>query len=171
MKKKILISIVLCISVIAISVAAVYGIRYYQRENDPNWQIAKILYNAESALKELDDSWEMKSLSQVTPYCYENQEGNTIKYYCCTTTYLSDEPTELTGLHKEALDMVIDIDTLENSEACTVNSVEAILGELDGQTYLCWTLSPVYSCVIEFKTDTVSREDLFRMAESVLLPN
>ena len=151
----------------AVAAAAIFGIKIYQRETDPYWQIAKELYKVESALQEIDEDWKMESLSQVTPYQYQNPEGDTITYYCCTTTYVGDEPTKYSGLHKAALDQVVDIDKLENRRDCEVSSLEAVMGELDGKTYLCWTISPKYSCVIEYVPDTIEEADVFRMAESV----
>ena len=163
MKKKIIAGIIVCV----FAVALILGIRIYQRETDPYWKIAKNLYNVESALQEIDESWELESLSQVTPYCYQNPDGTTITYYCCTTSYLNEEPTELTGLNKAALDQVVDIDALEDRRDCEVNGQAAVMGELDDLTYLCWTISPKYSCVIEYTAGTVAEEDIFRMAESV----
>ena len=72
MKKKIIVEIAVCIAFVVIIADSVLGIRIYQREQDPNWQIAKKLYNVESALQEIDESWELQSLTQVTPYCYQN---------------------------------------------------------------------------------------------------
>ena len=167
MKKRIVAGIIVCFVSVALIAGIVYGIRIYQRENDPYWKLAKNLYNVESALQEIDESWELESLSQVTPYCYQNPDGTTITYYCCTTTYVNEEPLELDGLNKTALDQVVDIDALNNSRDCDVNGKEAVIGELDGLTYLCWTISPKYSCVIEYTAGTVAEDDIFRMAESV----
>ena len=88
-------------------------------------------------------------------------------YYCCITSYLNEEPSELGGLNKAALDMVVDIDNLENRSDCKVGSWDGVQGELEGLTYLCWTVSPKYSCVMEYTAGTVTEEDVFRMAESV----
>lgn len=44
---------------------------------------------------------------------------------------------------------------------------QAIRGTADSLTYLCWTVSPKYSCVMEYTAGTVTEEDVFRMAESV----
>jgi len=56
MKKKIIVGITICISIAVIITGMVWGIRIYRREQDPNWQIAKKLYNVESALQEIDES-------------------------------------------------------------------------------------------------------------------
>ena len=167
MKKKIIMGIIVCISVVVIITGMIWGIRMYQREQDPNWQMAKKLYNVESALQEIDESWELQSLTQVTPYCYQNPDGDTITYYCCITTYMDDAPVEYFGLNQASLEQVVDIETLENRRDCEVNGLDAVIGELDGQTYLCWTISPTYSCVLEYTAGSISEADIFRMAESV----
>lgn len=163
MKKKIIAGIILCL----LAVALVVGIRLYRREQDPYWQAAKKIYNVQTALQAVDEDWKLESLSKVDPFTYRYADGTEIKYYCCTTSYLNEEPTELTGLNKTALDQVVDIDALEDRRDCEVNGQAAVMGELDGQTYLCWTISPKYSCVIEYTAGTVAEEDIFRMAESV----
>ena len=167
MKKKIIVGIAVCIALVVVTASAMYGVRIYQREQDPNWQIAKKLYNVESALQEIDESWELKSLTQVTPYCYQNPNGDTITYYCCITTYVDDAPAEYYRLNQTALEQVVDMDALENRRNCEVNELDAVIGELEGQTYLCWTISPTYSCILEYTAESISEADIFRMAESV----
>lgn len=167
MKKKIFAIIAACVALVIVIAGAVNGVKIYQREQDPNWQIAKKLYSVESALQEIDESWELQSLTQVTPYCYQNPDGDTITYYCCITTYVDDEPTEHFGINQSALEQVVAIDALENRRDCEVKGLEAVIGELDGQTYLCWTISPIYSCVLEYTAGSISEADIFRMAASV----
>ena len=170
MKKKVIMISCICIAVVTMAGALIQGIRIYTREKDPYWQAAKKLYNVESALKEADEDWKLESLSTVTPYTYANPEGETIVYYHCRTAYLTDDEVKLEGMNTEALDQAVDIEALENSRECEVNGQAAILGELDGRTYLCWTLDPENSCVLEYNADTFAEEDIFRMAESVQLP-
>ena len=167
MKKKIIMGITVCVALAVIVTGVLWGIKTYQREQYPNRQLAEKLYDVESALQEIDESWELKALTQVTPYCYQNPDGDTITYYCCITSYVEDAPTEYFGIHKTALEQVVDIDALENCYDCEVNGLDAVIGELDGKTYLCWTVSPTYSCVLEYTAGSISETDIFRMAESV----
>ena len=169
-KKKILLVTIICISVITISAGIVWGYRIYQRENDPYWQAAKEIYRVQTALQEVDEDWKLESISDVRPFVIKGPNDVSIHYYCCITSYLHEEPTELEGLNKTALDLVVDIDSLENHSDCKVGIWDGIQGELDGLTYLCWTVSPKYSCVLEYTAGTVAEEDIFRMAESVGLP-
>lgn len=45
--------------------------------------------------------------------------------------------------------------------------MDGLWGELEDRTYLCWTISPKHSCVIEYSTGAVAEKDILRMAESV----
>ena len=140
------------------------------RQTDPNWKLAQQIYNMENVLKEMDEDYECKSISKVTPYTYEDSVGNTIVYYCCQTTYIEDEYGETTGLNTDAIGMVINFAQIQNRRDCKVNEYDAFLCEIDDRSYLCWTISPEISCVIEYSADAVVETDIFRMAESVQPP-
>ena len=97
-----------------------------KHQTDPNWKLAEQIYKMENALKEVDEDYECKSLSKVTPYSYTDSEENIITYYCCQTSYLSDESGEYTDLNTDAISMVIDFAQIQNRRECTVNVYEAL---------------------------------------------
>jgi len=167
MRKKILWIAGICI----VSLALIIGIARYseikKRESDPNWQIAKGIYKMEDALKKVDEDYECRSVAKVTPYNYTDSDGNSIVYYWVQTAYLSNESGEYAGLDMNAIGLVIDVDLLENRRECMVNEHDAFLCELGDRFYLCWTLSPEISCVIEYSAEDISEESIFRIAESV----
>ena len=167
MRKKILWIAEICI----VSLALIFGIARYseikKRESDPNWQIAKEIYKVGNALKEVDEDYECQSVAKVTPFTYTDSEGNTIVYYCIQTAYLENESGDYTGLDMNAIGIVIDPELIENKRECIVNEYDAFLCELGDRSYLCWTLSPEISCVIEYSKGTVEESSIFRMAESV----
>ena len=167
MKKKIL----WIAGIFAVALVLIVGIVRYievqKRENDPNWQIAKEIYKMENALKEVDEDYECQSVAKVTPFTYTDSEGNTIVYYCIQTAYLENESGDDTGLDMNAIGMVIDADQIETRRKCMVNEYNAFLCELGDRSYLCWTLSPELSCVIEYSKGVVEEGSIFRMAESV----
>ena len=138
---------------------------------DPNWQIANEIFKVENALKEVDEDYECQSVSKVTPFTYTDSEGNTIVYYCCQTAYLSNESGEYAGLNMDAIGLVIDISQIENRRECSVNEYDAFQCEIGDRTYLCWTISPEISCVIEYDADIVDENIIVRMVESVSLPS
>lgn len=166
-RKKMLQKFLIILIATLILAGSIWGIKIYLREQDPKWQVAKEIYRVETALQEVDEDWKLESLSEVRPFVIKGPNNVSINYYCCITSYLNEEPSELEGLNKAALDMVVDIDNLENRSDCKVGSWDGVQGELEGLTFLCWTVSPKYSCVMEYTAGTVTEEDVFRMAESV----
>ncbi len=163
-----------CIGSVILIALVVFGIcRYFEvqnRQTDPNWQLAQQIYNMENALKEVDEDYECKSISKVTPYTYADLAGNTIIYYCCQTTYIEDKYGDNAGLNTDAIGMVIDFAQIQNRQDCKVNEYDAFRCEMGERSYLCWTISPEVSCVIEYGTDTIAEADIFRMAASVQTP-
>lgn len=160
--------IVTCVIVVlALTLGVLRLIKLQHRRDDPNWQIAEQIYKVQNVLKEVDADSKCRSLSKVTPFTYSDLKGNTIVYYCCQTVYISDEPEEYSGLNTDAIGMVVDFAQIENKRKCKVNAYDAFLCQIDDRTYLCWTLSPKTSCVIEFDAEAVQEDSIFRMAESV----
>ena len=161
--------------IVVLIVLVVFGVwRYIEvrnRQTDPNWELAQQIYNMENALKEVDEDYECKSISKVTPYTYADPDGNTIVYYCCQTTYISDEYEDNTELNTDAIGMVIDFAQIQNRQDCKINEYDAFRCEMGERSYLCWTISPEISCVIEYNAVVNEEADIFRMAESVSVPS
>ena len=170
MKKKLLwcTGIIVLIDLVILGVLRFVEVR--NRQTDPNRKLAEQIYKMENALKEVDENYECKSLSKVTPFSYTDSAGNTITYYCCQTSYLSDEYGEYTGLNTDAIGMVIDFAQIQNRRDCKVNEYDAFQCEMGERSYLCWTISPEISCVIEYNADVNDEADIFQMAESVQPP-
>ena len=170
MKKKVL----WCAGVVVLIILVVLGILRYievrNRQTDPNWKLAEQIYKIENALKEVDEDYACKSLSKVTPFSYTDSAGNIITYYCCQTTYIEDEYGDDAGLNTDAIGMVIDFAQIQNRRDCKVNEYDAFRCEIGDWSYLCWTISPEISCIIEYSADAIDEADIFKMAESVQLP-
>ena len=170
MKKKLL----WCAGFVALIALVVLGVCHYievrNRQTDPNWKLAEQIYKMENALKEVDEDYACKSLSKVIPFSYTDSEGNIITYYCCQTSYLSDGSGEYTGLNTDAIGMVIDFAQIRNRRDCKVNEYNAFQCEMGERSYLCWTISPEISCVIEYSADINDEAVIFRMAASVKSP-
>ena len=163
--------VLLRIGIVALLQVLLFGITRYMeirnRQTDPNWQIANEVYKLETALKEVDEDYECQSVSKVTPFTYTDYEGNTIIYHCVQTAYLENESGEYTGLNMDAIGLVIVADRIETRRECMVNEYDAFRCKIDNRSFLCWTLSPETSCVIEYDADAVEEADVFRMAVSV----
>ena len=167
MKHKVLWAVVIGALVIVLIIGVNWCIEVRNHQTDPNWQIANEIYKVENALKEVDEGYECQSVSKVTPFTYTDSEGNTIVYYCCQTAYLENESGGNTGLDMNAIGMVVDLELIENKRDCKVNEQAAFLCELGDRSYLCWTLSPEISCVVEYSKGVIDEASIFRMAESV----
>lgn len=169
-RKKILRWFLLFLFAVIVIAGSTWCIKLYLREQDPRWQAAKELYRVQTALQTVDEDWKLESLSEVHPFEITRPDGPSIFYYCCVTSYINDEPSDFSGLNKMALSQVVDVDELENATICDVNGLESVMGEYEGKKYLCWTISPKYSCVLEYMDGTITEEDIFHIAESVEIP-
>lgn len=119
-----------------------------------------------------NEVWEKYASTEVVSQCYEDEEGNVIVYYCCKTGYYGESnqysQSSQTGLDRASLSSVIDLDHASLIRECKVGEWPAMLCRTKDRTYLCWTISPEYSCVIEYDAQVVSEADIFCMAESVI---
>ena len=120
----------------------------------------------EEAMQEDDSDFKSLGYTEVMKISYAIEGGGDIQYYYCKTTYF-DEVPELTGVHLQAIRGVIDPGMAENSREAEVLDYGAIIYTLEGREYLCWSLSPEDSCVLEYTPGTISEDDLWMMAESV----
>ena len=134
-----------------------------------------------------DELWERRSDTKVVSQEYRDGSGNCIVYYCCRTTYTGERQADgstdfyegdtegedfsnvnFEGVDRRALEMVIDLDQASDRRDCSVGDWPAVLCVKDGRTDLCWTISPEYSCVIEYDAEAVTEKEIFHMAESVV---
>ena len=121
-------------------------------------------------MQEADPDFKSLGYTEVTKISYTIVGGGDIQYYYCKTTYF-DEIPELTGVHLQAIRSVIDPDTAETSRESKVLDYDAIIYTLAGREYLCWSLSPEDSCILEYTPGTISEDDLWMMEESVQYSN
>lgn len=127
-------------------------------------EMLDVLDHAESAL---GDKWKKQTVTEVSDLVYSDDEGNTIIYYVCVTTYYDTDSNDQSGLNTDVISAVIDPDEAESSREHTVSGLPAAIYQKDGRAYLCWTIIPELSCVIEYDPAVESEADILRMAESV----
>ena len=159
MKKKIwLILAVVCILLI------LFALIILANRPTPQDEMMNMLNRVENAL---GDEWEKKTVTEVSDLVYSDGEGNNIIYHVCLTTYYGIEAIAQTGLNADAISAVISPDEAESCRECTVSGLPAAIYQKDGRAYLCWTIMPELSCVIEYDPTVESEEDMLRVAESV----
>ena len=130
----------------------------------PQDEIMGMLNRMENAL---GDEWKKQTVTKVSDLVYSDDAGNTIVYHVCVTTYYESDSTEQIGLNTDAISAVISPDEVESCRDCTVSGLPAAIYQKDSRAYLCWTIIPELSCVIEYDPTVESEEDMLRMAESV----
>lgn len=130
----------------------------------PEDEMMDMLNRVENAL---GDEWKKQTVTKVSDLAYSDNKGNTIVYHVCTTTYYETDSAKQTGLNTDAISAVISPDETESCRECTVSGLPAAIYQKDGRAYLCWTIMPELSCVIEYDPAVESEEDILRMAESV----
>ncbi len=156
----------ICIVVIVIVGIASWIQLFFEAREAAKSDINRLASEIESAIKEVDENMEMAATTVDTPITYADAEGNSIIYHYLETEYLGSNPTVI----EKPYQLVIDIETADTVQKCKVNDVDAILCREDDRAYLCWTLSPKYSFVIEYTPGTVKDDEIYIMAESLVLP-
>jgi len=159
MKKKICFFIVAICILLVLAVAITFANRL-----TPEDEMMDMLNRVEN---ELGDEWKKQAVTKVSDLVYSDNEGNNIVYHVCTTTYYEADATKQSGLNTGAISAVISPDEAESCRECTVSGLPAAIYQKDGLAYLCWTIMPELSCVIEYDPAVEREEDMFRMAESV----
>jgi len=133
-----------------------------EAKDDRIEQVEKIL----DQLREVDSSAALYSTTDYYKLVYSNDAGDEINFYNVKTEYYG-EIREIEGVHVDAIRSVIDPNIAEDSRELRINDKEAIIYTYKGREYLCWTLSPEDSCVIEYEPGVFPDEEIIKMAESV----
>ena len=154
-----------CFFIVAICILLVLAVAItFANRPTPEDEMMNMLNRVENVL---GDEWKKQTVTEVSDLVYSDNEGNNIVYHVCTTTYYEADATKQSGLNTGAISAVISPDEAESFRECTIGGLPAAIYQKDGQAYLCWTITPELSCVIEYDPAVECEEDMFRMAESV----
>lgn len=129
-------------------------------------QVTQQISRIDAYLTSGDNPWQRQSVTAVTPSVYADAAGNTIVFHSCITTYTGQVPA-IAGVNLRTVSAIFDPGAAASSREAQVSGFPARWYELDARSYLCWTVSPHLSCVIEYTPGTVSEADVLRMAQSV----
>lgn len=117
-------------------------------------------------LREVDSSAALYSTSNYYQIVYSNDAGDEINFYNIKTEYYG-EIKEIDGIHTDAISTVINPILAEDSRVLEIQDKDAIIYTYNGREYLCWTVSPEDSCVIEYEPGKFDEDEIIKMAESV----
>ena len=103
--------------------------------------------------------------TQVYTVVYPDTQGESdVYYHICKTTYYGKEP-QITGLDKKAISAVFTPQT--DGSVRTLGNKQGWLYQEEGRAYLCWTVSPEYSLVLEYDPLVYQEQEMLEMAASV----
>ena len=158
--------LLVCVLVITAAICIVGGIAAGAEGDKTDAEKMKEMADrVEDAILSVDDSYKKQVEIVTYPLTYSDASGNTIIFTQCHTKYYDADPAEVTGLHIESIESIVTMpDEYEN---CTVGEMVGAWFLKDDRAFLCWTITSEVSCVIEYSPDSVTRADIFKMAESV----
>lgn len=158
--------LLVCVLVITAAICIVGGIAAGAEGDKTDAEKMKEMADrVEDAILSVDDSYKKQVEIVTYPLTYSDASGNTIIFTQCHTKYYDADPAEVTGLHIESIESVVTMpDEYEN---CIVGEMVGAWFSKDDRAFLCWTITSEVSCVIEYSPDSVTRADIFKMAESV----
>ena len=158
--------LLVCVLVITAAICIVGGIAAgAEGDKTDAEKMREMADRVEDAILSVDDSYKKQVEIVTYPLTYSDASGKTIIFTQCYTKYYDADPAEVTGLHIESIESVVTMpDEYEN---CTVGEMVGAWFSKDDRAFLCWTITSEVSCVIEYNPDSVTRADIFKMAESV----
>lgn len=114
---------------------------------------------------------DLKKMSQheliaTIEYGMKDGTGDGIQYRMIKSTYFEEDPSEITGFNETAVGVLFDVASVDSSEEMKINEWDARLYRIDGKSYLCFTVSPEMTYVLEYNAEEVADEEIIKMAES-----
>ena len=165
-KKKILLIAVALVIVVVGIIAAV--ISQKEKEMDPEELLERFEKAAEEVLGEDVQRVSQTELVAILTYSHETDKDNNIYYRVLKTTYFeAGDPTAVTGLNTEALNVLFPVDMMDSCEEMMIQDWHGALYKKDDTAYLCFTCDPEVTYVLEYTPSKMSDANIIKMAESV----
>ena len=165
-KKKILLIAVALVIVVVGIIAAV--ISQKEKEMDPEELLERFEKAAEEVLGEDVQRVSQTELVATLTYSHKTDKDNNIYYRVLKTTYFeAGDPTAVTGLNTEALNVLFPVDMMDSCEEMMIQDWHGALYKKDDTAYLCFTCDPEVTYVLEYTPSKMSDADIIKMAESV----
>src|SRR5574344_1942363 len=166
-KKKIALII---LSVVIVSVGIIVAVRIQkEKEMDFGEFSERFEQAAEEVLGEDVKKISKTELAATLTYGDKTDEDNNIYYHILKTTFYEGDPAEITGLHTEALGVLVPVDSMDSCEEMMIQDWYGALYKKDDTAYLCWTYSPEVTYVLEYTPSKIDDSEIIKMAESAEL--
>ena len=166
MNKKKVLFIVLAIAVVVVGV--IFTLES-QKEKEMNPEA--FLDRFEKAAEEVwgEDIQQVSKAELVATLTYGNEtdKDNNIYYRILKTTYgEAGDPSCVTGLNTDALNVPFSVDMMESCEEMMIQDWYGALYKKDDTAYLCWTYDPEVTYVLEYTPSKMPDAEIIKMAES-----
>ena len=164
-KKILLIAVVLVIITVGIVAAVVFQ---KEKEMDPEELLQRFEKAAEEVLGEDVQRVSQTELVATLTYSHETDKDNNIYYRVLKTTYFeAGDPSSVTGLNTDALNVLFPVDMMDSCEEMMIQDWHGALYKKDDTAYLCFTYDPEVTYVLEYTPSKMSDAAIIKMAESV----
>lgn len=165
MKKR---TLIISLSIITLIAVAIVVVCTKNHKEDTNFD--DMVERFESAAEEVlgDDvkKVSMTELAATITYGNGNDEDNIYYRILKTTYYEGGDPSSVTGLNTEALNVLFPTEFMDSCEEMMIQNWHGALYKKDDNAYLCWTYDPEVSYVLEYNPNTIDDSEIIKMAES-----
>ena len=158
--------IVLIIAVVA--VGAIFALTSQkEKEMNPEEFLERFEKAAEEVLGEDIQQVSKTELVATLTYGHETDKDNNIYYRILKTTYgEAGDPSSVTGLNTDALNVLFPVDMMDSCEEMMIQDWYGALYKKDDTAYLCWTCDPEVTYVLEYTPSKMPDSEIIKMAES-----
>ena len=162
-KKKILL-IVFAIIIVAVGIVTAV-VPQKEKEMDPEEFLERFEQAAEEVLGE--DIQQISKTELVATLTYGHETDTKIYYIILKTTYgEAGDPSSVTGLNTDALNVLFPVDMMDSCEEMMIQDWHGALYKKDDTAFLCWTVDPEVSYVLEYTPSKMPDSEIIKMAES-----
>ena len=158
--------IVLVIAIVA--VGAIFAMASQkEKEMNPEEFLERFEKAAEEVLGEDIQQVSKTELVATLTYGQETDTDNNIYYRILKTTYgEAGDPSSVTGLNTDALNVLFPVDMMDSCEEVMIQDWYGALYKKDDTAYLCWTCDPEVTYVLEYTPSKMPDSEIIKMAES-----
>ena len=138
-----------------------------EKEMNPEEFLERFEKAAEEVLGEDIQQVSKTELVATLTYGHETDKDNNIYYRILKTTYgEAGDPSSVTGLNTDALNVLFPVDMMDSCEEMMIQDWPGALYKKDDTAFLCWTYSPEVTYVLEYTPSKIDDSEIIKMAES-----
>ena len=157
---------VLVIAIVAVGVIFAVASQK-EKEMNPEEFLERFEKAAEEVLGEDIQQVSKTELVATLTYGHETDKNNNIYYRILKTTYgEAGDPSSVTGLNTDALNVLFPVDMMDSCEEMMIKDWYGALYKKDNTAYLCWTCDPEVTYVLEYTPSKMPDSEIIKMAES-----